>query len=157
MELLSQKYNRSIAGNYAFCKEGSSVSNITQKFIDFSKYFEDETSVFLKKLDDIKRLESLYIFKNPEEIKRFLLAHDYLIDYLFEAYEQIKKIFGENIEVHLEYEIDQEEQWDELFIVIKSHYPPEKAIELERMLFDEWFVHIMDKFNNKLSFTEEPL
>jgi hypothetical protein len=157
MQLLSQKYNRSITEYYPLYKGDSVESTIILPPIDFSRNYKKETSVFLKKLNDIKLLESLYIFKNPEEIKKFLLVYDYLIDYLFEAYDQIRGIWGENIEVYLEYDIDHEEEWDELFIVIKSLYPAEKAIELERKLFDEWFVHIMDKLNNKLNFTEEPL
>jgi len=116
-----------------------------------------ETSIFFDKQNKITRLENLYYFHNPDEIKRFLLTHDYLIEHLFEAYDQIRRIFGENVEIHLEYTIDPEEDWDELFIVIKSPYPAEKAVELERKLFDEWFVHIMDKLNNKLNFIEEPL
>jgi len=156
MQLLSQKYNQSIT-DYPLYKEGSALSTIIHPLIDFSRYFEDETSVFIRKLKKISQLERLYYFHNPDEIKRFLLTHDYLIEYLFEAYDRIRRIWGENIEVHLEYEIDHEEEWDELFIVIKSLYPTEKAIELERKLFDEWFVHIMDKVNNKLNFTEEPL
>jgi hypothetical protein len=157
MQLLSQQYNQSITGYYPLYKEGLALSTTIHPLIGFSRYFEDETSVFIRKLKKISRLGRLYYFYNPDEIQRFLLTHDYLIENLFEAYDQIKRIFGENIEVHLEYEIDPEEEWDELFIVIKSPYPTEKAIELEKRLFDEWFVHIMDKVNNKLNFTEEPL
>jgi hypothetical protein len=59
--------------------------------------------------------------------------------------------------IYLELYSDPEEEWDELFIVIKSPYSAEEAIELEKKLFDEWFVNIIDKVNNRLNFTEEPL
>jgi hypothetical protein len=59
--------------------------------------------------------------------------------------------------LQLELHNDPEEKWDELSIVIKSPYKAREAVELERKVFNEWFVHVMDMVNNKLSFIEEPL
>jgi hypothetical protein len=124
----------------------------------FPKYGPvDETSVFFTNQNKVKQLEEKYEFSNIEEIRKFIMQNGYLIDILYEAPENIYRVFGrENIKLVLELERDPEEGWDELFIVIKSLYNAKEAVELERKLFDEWFVHIMDKVNNKLNFTEEP-
>jgi hypothetical protein len=101
-------------------------------------------------LDDLKRA---YEFSNIEEIRNFIMQNNYLVNILNEAPENIYRIFGRGIKLILELQSDPEEEWDELFIVIKSPYTAEKAVALERELFDEWFVHIIDKVSNKLNFT----
>jgi hypothetical protein len=93
---------------------------------------------------------------SESKIIDFIQEQD-LLPFLLQAPREIQRVFGNNTILELELHFDYEEEWKELFIVIKSPYPAEKAIELERKLFDEWFVHIMDKVNNKLNFTEEPL
>jgi hypothetical protein len=98
-----------------------------------------------------------YIFVDKEKILDFLFANSDLIPILLEAPKYIYEIFGQNVPIYLELYSDPEEEWDELFIVIKSPYSAEEAIELEKKLFDEWFVNIIDKVNNRLNFTEKPL
>lgn len=115
-----------------------------------------ENSITLQTLKWIEILEKSYIFNNPKEIKRFILANMYLIEILLEAPQHIYQIFG-NFPIYLELHHDPEEDWDELFIVIKTNYPPDKAVELEEKLFEEWFIKVLKKTNGKLNFTEEPL
>lgn len=115
-----------------------------------------ETSKTLQPFEWVKKLENIYIFKNPKDIKDFLLTNDYLIEILFEAPQYIYRTFGK-FPVYLELHHDPEEDWDELFIVIKTNYPPDKAVELEEKLFEEWFEKVLSKANVKLNFSEEPL
>lgn len=115
-----------------------------------------ETSKTLQPLEGIEKLENLYIFNNPKEVKSFLLTNDYLIEILLEAPKYIYRTFGK-FPIYLELHHDPEEDWDELFIVIKTNYTPEKAVELEEKLFEEWFEKVLGKVNGKLNFTEEPL
>ena len=119
--------------------------------------FDNSTALGLERKDILDELKGIYEFLNIEEIRNFVLQNSYLVDILKEAPENIYRIFGRSIKLILELHSDPEEEWDELFIVIKSPYTAEKAVALERKLFNEWFVHIMDKVNNKLNFTEEPL
>jgi len=120
------------------------------------KEAKEENSVYLSYQDLISYLEKEYIFENPEEIKRFLVNNEDLIEILFSATDHIREIFG-NVPVYLELHHDPEEDWDELFIVIKTNYPAEKAVELESKLFENWFVKVLDKVKGRLNFTEEPL
>jgi len=130
-----------------------------QIFPEISKRREgrnEENSVYLLTEYLIDHLSNIYIFKNPEEIKRFLLSNTDLIEILVSAPEHIRRIFG-NVPIYLELHHDPEEDWDELFIVIKSNYPPKTAVDLENKLFDEWFIYIVDKVATRLNYTEEPL
>lgn len=45
----------------------------------------NENSVSIRKISKISQLEAIYSFHNPDEIKRFLSSHDFIIEYLFEA------------------------------------------------------------------------
>jgi len=107
--------------------------------------------------NDIDQLKKIYEFSNEKETRNFIMQNIYLVDILKEAPNHIYRIFGNTIKLVLELHTDPEEDWEELFIVIKSSYPAQKAVELERKLFVEWFSYIMDKVNDKLNFTEEPL
>jgi len=107
--------------------------------------------------DVLEEIEEIYEFSNKERVKAFILQNSHLIKILKEAPAHIYKIFGKNIKLILELHSDPEENWDELFIIIKSSYPPEKAYELEKKLFEEWFADIIKIAGNKLNFTEEPL
>jgi len=119
--------------------------------------FDNSTTLGLERKDIVDELKGIYEFSNIEGIRNFIMQNNYLVNILNEAPENIYRIFGRSIKLILELHSDPEEEWDELFIVIKSPYTAEKAVALERKLFNEWFVHIMDKVNNKLNFTEEPL
>jgi len=101
-------------------------------------------------------LEKQYIFIEPEKIKHFLNLNSDLIPFLEEAPKYIYEIFGQ-FPMYLEIHYDPEENWDELFIIIKTSYSPEQTIELEKKLFDEWFIKIIHKVGNRLNFMTEQL
>ena len=126
------------------------------RIAELSKERNEQSSVYLLPLNQIDYLENIYTFENPKEVKKFLLSNTDLIEILLEAHEHIFRIFG-RVPICLELHHDPEEDWDELFIVIKSSYKPEKAIELEERLFNEWFIRISNKVAGRLNFTEEPL
>ena len=117
----------------------------------------EDSSINLEFYNNLKTLENIFEFNNSDDIKRFILKHRELLEILLNADNEIHKIFGSNVRLQLELHTDPEEEWDELFIIIKSPYSAEKAIELEKKLFNEWFINIIDKVNNKLNFAEEPL
>lgn len=109
--------------------------------LDFIRQSKEECSIFLKSVKDIELLARMYTFSNPFEVKRFLLTHDYLIDLLFETYQQIKRVFRENIvEVCLEYDRDPEEDFEGLFVIIKNNLSPEESLDLLDKFDEEWFL-----------------
>ncbi len=115
-----------------------------------------ENSIYILEQNFIDYLENMYIFKNPVEIKRFLANNNDLIDILVFAPIYIYEIFG-NVPIYLELHHDLEEEWEELFIIIKTNNSPEEAFKLENELFEKWFIKILDKVEGRLNFTEEPL
>ena len=114
-----------------------------------------ESSVFQTLQGQINLIEQHYTLKNPEEVRIFLSSNSDIIPYLMEAPFEIYRIFGQ-VPIYLELHHDPEEEWDELFIVIKTDYAAEKAVELEDRLFKEWFSEILDKVKGRLNFIEEP-
>lgn len=123
----------------------------------FKERIPKETSIVLQVQEQIKLLENIYIFDNLKVEETFLLNNHYLIDILFEAHKEIRKIFGYSIELHLELHHDPEEDFDEFFIVIRSPFNPEEARRLMDKLGEQWFLDVMDKVKGKLCITEEPL
>ncbi len=115
-----------------------------------------ENSITLQPLALIGKLEDFYTFDNPEEIKKFFLMNDYLIEILLEAPSRIHEVFGE-VPIYLELHRDPGEGWEELFIIIKSPYAVEEAARLENKLVEDWFLKKMKDARGKLNLTEEPI
>jgi len=92
-------------------------------------------------MKEINQLQRCYFFTNSEETEKFLLKHDYLINYLLQICDQIKRIFEENLEVDLEYGKDSEEVFEGLFVKIKTNLLPELSLELLRR-FDQWWLDV---------------
>lgn len=106
---------------------------------------------------EARRLEEFYIFEDTKEIAVFVGAHIFLKDILFEAPKWIESIFGKSVEMHLELHRDPEENFEELFIVIKTPYAPKEARNLMDKLGEQWFLDIIEETQGKLCITEGPL
>ena len=115
-----------------------------------------ENSVSIKPPKLFKELERFYTLKNPKEINEFLLDNEFLFEILFEAPDQIFRVFGKT-PLLLELHRDPEEGWDELFVIIKSSFSVEESIRRENRLGKEWFLDKMPATKGKLNVVEEPL
>ena len=115
-----------------------------------------ETSSYLSPYKTIENLETIYFFENYNDIMQFLRSNLDLVPLLIEAPNHIHNIFGD-APIYLELHSDPEENWDELFIVIKTTLPAEEAVKREMQLFDLWFSNVIQKVGNRLNYTEEPL
>lgn len=106
----------------------------------------------------IKELYPFEIIENQqEEIKSFLRKNLYLVPILKEARGRISAVFGEGTKVCLELHLDPQEDFEELFVVIKSGYDCNEARRRLDTLCREWFLKVLDKTRGKLNITEEPL
>ena len=115
-----------------------------------------ENSVSIKPPKLFKELERFYTLKNPKEINEFLLDNESLFEILFEAPEQVLRVFGKT-PLLLELHRDPEEGWDELFVIIKSPFSVEESIRREDRLGEKWFLEKMPSTKGKLNVVEEPL
>ena len=116
-----------------------------------------ETSSILQEIGDIDLLKKVYFFQQTKEIETYLWNNRFLLDILFEAYEQIINVFGKGITLHLDMHRDYEEDFEELFVVIKSAFTVSVARELMDKLDETWFLDTLGKTQGKLCITEEPL
>jgi len=114
--------------------------------------FEQETSLFCVS----RRLEEFYIFEDTKEIAVFVGAHIFLKDILLEAPKWIESIFGKSVEMHLELHRDPEENFEGLFIVIKTNLSPEDSLNLLDRLDEEWWLHVDDDVSNILEIMVRP-
>jgi hypothetical protein len=90
-----------------------------------------------------------------EEIRRFVEEREHLFPILKEAKGQIISVFGNRVRLCLELYHDIEEGWDQLYIIIKSSYDTQKAIELDNRLAEEWFLDRMRDTKGDLNISEE--
>lgn len=90
-------------------------------------------------------------------IRKFLEENEHLYPILAEAPDKIFSVFGPDAKISLELHRDPEEDWEELFIIIKSPYSTEEATRLEKKLAEEWFLPRLQSTKGKLNITEEPL
>jgi len=114
----------------------------------------------LRKEGEFAALSQFYAFSDGDSeaaVIQFINDHPFLLNILFEAPRHIFSIFGRNVPLYLELHHDPEESWDELFIVIKTGYSAEKAINLENRLVEEWFLDRIKETKGKLNIMEEPL
>ncbi|MBI5208124.1 MAG: hypothetical protein HY934_10110 [Candidatus Firestonebacteria bacterium] len=125
--------------------------------INNSIRINEGNSIFLKTFEDIKILKIQYSFKEEKEIEIFLDNNKFLIEILIEAKNKIINIFRQNVELLLELHKDYEEDFEELFIIIKAFYSPEEMITLANKLDEAWFLNRMDDTKGKLNITVESL
>lgn len=122
-----------------------------------NEYGSDEMSVLLKNENDFNILCSIYDIINKNEVKKYLLSNKHLINILFDANNHINSIFGRNIKKMIEVDVDPDEGFEELFIIIKSPYSASESLKLVHRLEAKWLIDIMDEVQDKLNIIEEPL
>jgi len=103
-----------------------------------------------------EEIEKLYKFNedewhSKEDILQFIKDNN-LIDILVDAPSSIREVFGDDIILVLKLLDDPEENWTELWIIIKSYYTPEESVELELKLLHTWWKNIEDKVRDKLNY-----
>jgi len=157
-------YRRAREGTKAI---GGEVSETTKDLCDVIELM-DNLCWFSKKVDmnevpitskfetKMENLQAQFIITKPDQIRKFLLRNDYLLEILNEAPIFIRKIFG-HVPIYLEIDRDPEEGWEEMFITIRSSWPAQKAMELEGHLRNQWFLSRKEATRGKLNIIEKPL
>jgi hypothetical protein len=91
---------------------------------------------------DIEALAKVYEFDNPHKVNTFLYrAGKPVIDILKDAPNQISRVFG-NVPLHLKAIHDPEEDFEALFIKIKTDLPAGRALDLLDELDNEWWLNV---------------
>jgi len=108
-------------------------------------------------IDEIIGMYEISENDDVEKIRDFIENHNHLIPILKEAKEHITSVFGDCVKIFLELYYDIEEGWEQLFVVIKSPYDSDKALELKLRLIREWLIHTVSEAREYLAISEEPL
>ena len=108
-------------------------------------------------IDEIIVMYEISENDDVEKIRDFMENHNHLIPILKEAKEHITSVFGDCVKIFLELYYDIEEGWEQLFVVIKSPYDSDKALELKLRLIREWLIHTVSEAREYLAISEEPL
>ena len=114
-------------------------------------------SIDIASIDEIISMYEISENDDVEKIKDFIENHEHLIPILNEAKEHIISVFGDCVRIFLELYYDIEEGWEQLFVVIKSPYDSDKALELKLRLIREWLIHTVSEAREYLAISEEPL
>ena len=107
----------------------------------FVRHSEQDGVAAYSPQKDFYSLERLYTIENPFAVKSFLAAHPNLKDYLFETHEQIERFFGDSaLEISLKHDSDPEEDYEGLFVIVKTHLSSEEALDFLDKFDFEWFL-----------------
>jgi len=118
------------------------------------------TPVPLTEKESIEEGVSLYQFykfaNNEEKIMSFIRKR-HLLGILLEAVREIRRVFGKEILLELELHKDPEEDFEGIFIIIKTKRPPEESLNLLDRLDEEWWLDMDDDISNKLEIMVRPI
>ena len=103
---------------------------------------------------DFLELTKLFSFENQFAILSFVLKHYFLKDALKEAQTAINSVFGEyEYELSLELDIDPEEGFEVLFIIISADLSPIELLELLNKFDEQYWLDIDSSIRNLLEVT----
>jgi hypothetical protein len=106
--------------------------------------------------DNASSLYQSYRFINPElEIINFIIEHN-LLAFLLEARWEIRRVFGNDIVLEIELDPDPEEDFEGLFIIIRTSLSPEDSLDLLDRLDEEWWLDVDDNISNILEIMVRP-
>jgi hypothetical protein len=114
---------------------------------DWQSLFVDSAqgSIFLTNLDSVRELEGLFKFENAAEVRRFLYGHDRIARTLFGVCEQVRRFFGTSVSgMTLKYDHDPDEDFEGLFVSIRTNLPPGESLDLLDKFDEEWFLDNVD-------------
>ncbi|HWS83911.1 MAG TPA: hypothetical protein VN207_06595 [Ktedonobacteraceae bacterium] len=122
-------------------KEGKKVIIETQAVeVVPARDAEEKTALLTARLkNETQQLEQLYRLRNPEEVWHFLETHQYLLSYLVEAHDHIRKYFPTDV-LFLEYTADPEIVGEEQLIVsIAAEQDVDEAHDALNQLDHDWW------------------
>jgi hypothetical protein len=113
-------------------------------------------SIYMERMSSITGLKGTFNFIDSQKVSSFLFENFFLVDIIEEGYPIIKEIFGV-LPLCLELHEDPEEDFRELFLIIKSSNSPQDDLELLNKLDESWFLDVLDKTDNKFNITVESI
>jgi hypothetical protein len=129
-----------------------------QKDLDISIFAQQEVKLWdVISEVRISKLETIFIFRNPDEIKKFLVEHRLIIPVLLNARSIIEKFFGNDVPIALEVIIDPEAKNNkQLFGYISTgSMPLGDALERFNTFDESWFIQQYELTDGLFNFNIE--
>ncbi|MCL0073755.1 hypothetical protein M1O50_02560 [Dehalococcoidia bacterium] len=104
-------------------------------------------------------LSQFYAFSDGDseaEVIQFIKDHSVLLNILFEAPGHIFSIFGRDVLLYLELHRDPTEDFECLFITIRTSLSSEESLNLLDRLDEEWWLDVDDDISNILEIMVRP-
>jgi bifunctional DNA-binding transcriptional regulator/antitoxin component of YhaV-PrlF toxin-antitoxin module len=99
-----------------------------------------DREVHAKTLEQINVLAREYEIRNPSEVAAFLSKNKSLIDWLEEIPAQIRKVFGDEQNLKLEYYFDPEDSaWNKLHVYIPTKFKSRESRDLLEKFGEDWW------------------
>jgi hypothetical protein len=93
-------------------------------------------------LETIAELERRYRFREPEEVRAFLLAHPAVLDLVVQASAKIPEFLpvGDPLELHVVRDPEEDEDDGELFVIVPTRAEPEDIEPLLERFDRAWLI-----------------
>ena len=120
-----------------------SLAEDTKKILDLMEKESERIRTLPVTTPLLNDIEGIYEIpmEYRKEVAKFLKKHRHLYSILREAKEQIISIFGgDAIGVCLEYDRYPEEDFEGLFVIVKTNLSPEESLNLLDRFDEEWFL-----------------
>lgn len=129
-----------------------SLAKDTKKILDSLERQGSTEKIFPVPKSLFDDIESVYEFAEGqrEEIRGFLEDKKYLNPILNEIRGKIFSVFGKGAKLCLELHRDPEEDFERLFIIVKTNLSPDQALDLLDKFDEEWWLDIDDKVRKVL-------
>lgn len=91
-----------------------------------------------------EQLLALYAFdreREKTEVTTFVLRHEHVIEPLIEAHTHIRHVFGDDVSVSLEIYRDPQEEFEGLFIIVKTDLSTDESVDESITLLNKFYDH----------------
>ncbi|MBE3142180.1 MAG: hypothetical protein IMZ53_16530 [Thermoplasmata archaeon] len=129
-----------------------------QEYLDISNFAQQEVNLWAVVSEmRIAKLETIFNFRNPDEVKSFLREHKLIIPVLLNTRSIVEEFFGNKIPVALEVVIDPEALNNkQLFGYISTgSMPQDEAFERFNAFDESWFLKQYDLTDGLFNFNLE--
>jgi hypothetical protein len=110
-----------------------------------------DRQIHAKTLEQINVLAREYEIRNPSAVAEFLSRNKSLIDLLEEIPAQIRKVFGDEQKLTLEFFLDPEDPtWHRLFVRIPTKFEVEETHNLFDQFKENWWFDNEERSNSKI-------
>lgn len=133
-----------IGGSLAGTRIPLASVQVSDLYESFAADFAALIPASFEKQVQIEVLRSLYFFREPLQVKQFLLEHAFLIPILFELYPRAAKYFGGTLFISLEVIADGESSAEsQIFAYVQTTARLEEGLARLKRFDDEWWLDAM--------------